>query len=256
MTIAVNERAVIGGNNPPVPMTAFDAVKMDIDDLCEEANVWLDGEQVTTQEQADAINTLIDRIMKAANAADAQRGIEKEPHDTAIDEIQGRYNKLIAGVFSKNKSVTGSAKLAIDAAKKALAPYLLKQEQEQAQIARLARVEADRLQEQAREAMRQRDSANLSQVAEAESLVVQAKAATKFADKAEGTRIHAKGEGRAIGLRTVHRAVMEDKKLAAAWVWVDRQDELTAFIQDLADKAVRSGTRTIPGFSIIEEKVL
>jgi hypothetical protein len=256
MQVAENPRAVIGANMPPVEMTAFEAVKINIIDLYDEAKVWLDGEPVTTEEQASAINTLIDRIKKAAKAADDQRDIEKNPHDTAINEIQGRYNQLIAGFFSQNKSVTGKAKLALDAALKALEPYLLEVDRQQKEKAHLARIEADRLQEEAVAAMRQRDAANLQQREEAEQLVREAKKAETVAHKAEGAKAHAKGEGRAIGLRTVHRAVLTDKKLAAAWVWVDRNDELMVFIQDLADKAVRGTTRSIPGFEIIEEKVL
>jgi hypothetical protein len=49
---------------------------------------------------------------------------------------------------------------------------------------------------------------------------------------------------------------MVDPKEAAAWVWVERRDELMTFVQDLADKAVRAGSRTIRGFDVVEEKVL
>ena len=51
-------------------------------------------------------------------------------------------------------------------------------------------------------------------------------------------------------------AEMIDAKEAAAWVWVERRDELMSFVQDLADKAVRAGSRQIRGFNVIEEKVL
>ncbi len=106
------------------------------------------------------------------------------------------------------------------------------------------------------EAMRQRDAANLQQREEAERLVKEAKQAEAEAKTAEKQRAHAKGEGRATGLRTIPRAVMVTPKEAAAWVWLDHNDELMAFIQNLADKAVRSGSRQIPGFEVIEEKVL
>ncbi len=253
--LAENPRAVAGNNNPPEPMTAFDAVEINIIDLYEEAKLWLEGEPVTTQDQADALNTLMSRIKDAAKAAEDQRTVEKKPHDDAIDEIQGRYNPLIAGFFSKNKTA-GKATMAMDAAKKALAPYLIKLDRKQQEAARLAREEADRLQREAMEAMRARDAANLTQREDAERLAQEAKAAEQAASRAENTKAHAKGEGRATGLRTVYRAVMADRKAAAAWVWVDHNEELMIFIQELADRAVRAGMRKINGFDVIEEKVL
>ena len=250
MTIAVNERAVIGNNRPP--MTTFEAVKINIVELYEEARQWLDGTPVTTQQQADAVNTLKDSIKKAKKAADEAYDEEVRPHQETVKEIQARYNELTGN----NKSVTGLAIKAEQACNAALKPYLLELDRRQQEAARLSREEADRLQREAQEAMRQRDAANLAQREEAERLVNEAKAAQVAASKAENVKAHAKGEGRATGLRTVHRAVLDDKNLAAKWVWLDHQDELMVFIQDLADKAVRAGFRNIPGFEVVEEKVI
>lgn len=252
MTIAVNERAVMGHNGAPVEMTAYEAVRINIVDLYAEAEQWLDGTPVTTQAQADAVNTLKASIKDAIKAAEAERVKEIEPLKTKVDAIQARYNELIGS----NKSVTGIAIKAEQACNAALKPYLIELDRQQQEAARIAREEADRLQREAQEAMRQRDAANLAQREEAERLVNEAKAAQVAASKAENVKAHAKGEGRATGLRTIHRAVMADKNLAAKWVWLDHQDELMAFIQDLADKAVRAGIRTIPGFEVLEEKVI
>ncbi len=70
--VAENPRAVLGDNGGP-EFDAFEAVRIDIDDLYAEACLWLDGAPVETQEQADAINTLKDRIKKAIKAADDAR---------------------------------------------------------------------------------------------------------------------------------------------------------------------------------------
>jgi hypothetical protein len=140
--------------------------------------------------------------------------------------------------------------------KVALRPYLIELDRQQQEEARLAREEADRLQREAMEAMRQRDAANLAQREEAERIASQARAAEAAATKAENAKAHAKGEGRATGLRTVHRAVMVDQRQAAAWVWANHNEALMSFVQDLADKAVRAGQRNIQGFEVIEEKVL
>lgn len=251
-TIAENPRAVLGGNNPPVEMTAYDAVKINIDDLYAEALLWLDGEPITTQEQADALNTLKDNVKKAAAAAEAERKKEVKPLNDQVDEIQARYNLLIGN----NKSVTGLAVKAEKAINEALKPYLIELDRRQQEAARLAREEAARKQEEAMAAMRARDAANLQQREDAERLVLEAKQAEEAARQAEKAKAHARGEGRATGLRTVHRAVMLNRKEAAAWMWVDHNDDLIAFIQDYADKAVRAGARKINGFEVIEEKVL
>lgn len=249
--LAENPRAVIGNNGGP-ELTAFDAVKINITDLYDEAKLWLDGTRVETQEQADALNTLKARIKDAIKAAETQRVIEGAPHKQAIDEIQARYNELIGN----NKSVTGIALKAEEACNKALKPYLLELDRQQQETARIAREEAERKQREAMEAMRQRDAANLQEREDAERLVMEAKQADAAANQAEKARAHAKGEGRATGLRTVHRAQMVDRQLAAKWVWLDRNEELMTWIQDQADKAVRGGVRSIAGFEVIEEKVL
>lgn len=249
--VAENPRAVIGANGGP-ELTAFEAIRINILDLYEESKQWLDGTPVETQEQADAINTLKARIKDASKAAEAARVTEVDPLRKQVDAIQERYNELIGN----NKSVTGLAVKAEKACNDALRPYLLELDRQNQEAARLAREEAERKQQEALEAMRQRDAANLQQREDAERLVQEAKAAETAARAAERGKAHAKGDGRATGLRTVYRAVITDRKLAAAWVWVDHNEELMSFVQDLADKAVRAGKRQISGFEIVEEKVL
>lgn len=252
MNVAENPRAIMGGNNPPVELTPFDALKIRINDLHEEALQWLDGTPVTTQEQANAINTLKASIKAATKEAEAARLEEITPPQQTVAEIQARYNELIGS----NKSVTGIAIKAEQACNEALKPYLLELQRKQEEEAKRAREEAAKKQAEAMEAMRQRDAANLAQIEQAERLVKEAKEADAAARKAENAKAHAKGEGRATGLRTVYRAVIADEKEAAAWVWVERRSELMAFVQELADKAVRAGSRQLRGFNVIEEKVL
>ena len=243
--------ASIGHNNPPSP-TLFEGVKQEITDLYGEAKLWLDGAKVEDQSQADAINTLKDRIKKAMKLAEEARQAEIKPLQDTVNEIQARYNELIG----KNKTVTGLGVKAEEACNAALKHYLLELDRAQREAARIAKEEADRKHVEAAEAMRQRDVSNLAGMEEAERLVKEAKAAEEASRRADGAKAHAKGEGRATGLRTVYRAVMADEREAAAWVWNDRREELLLFVQDQADKAVRSGSRKISGFNVIEDKVL
>lgn len=231
---------MMGHNRSP-----FELSKESIDELYEEAKLWLDGEKVTTQEQADALNTLETRIRKAAKEAEENRKSEAKPFDDGKKEVQERYKPVI------NKSDE-----AINAVKAALKPYLLQLARQQEEKARVAREEAARQHEAAMKAMQQRDASNLQSREEAERLVIAAKASEEAARRAEKEKAHAKGEGRATGLRTVWKAVLADEREAAAWVWNERREELMVFVQDQADKAVRSGAKTIRGFNVISEKVL
>lgn len=240
----MNALATIGHNNPPEP-TPFELSKQAIEDLYEEARQWLDGDPVSTQAQADALNTLQARIRDAAKEAEKNRKAEAKPFDDGKADVQARYKPIITKADAADETV-----------KAALKPYLIALARKQEEEAKKAREEAMRLQQEAMEAMRQRDAANLQSREEAERLVQEAKAADAAARKAENAKAHAKGEGRATALRTVHRAVMIDNKEAAAWVWVEHNADLMEFVQSLADKAVRAGKRSIRGFNVIEEKVL
>lgn len=240
--------------NPPSThnMSPFQIIENRINDLYEEATQWLDGKPVTTQEQASALNTLENDIRKAEKEAEALRKAEVKPLDDAKSEIQDRYNVLIG----KTTKITGKTVAAIEAIKAALKPYLLELDRQQREAAAKARAEAEAKQAAAMEAMRARDAANLEQAAEAERLAQEAKQAEIAALQAEKAKAHAKGDGRASGLRTVWKAQMIDEKAAAGWLWTDHRDDLLAFVQDRADKAVRAGKRSLPGFEIIETKEL
>lgn len=245
----MNAIAKIGHNAPPSP---FDEIKTRIEDLYAEAKQWLDGEPVTTQDQANALNTLENRIREAAKEAEALRKGEVKPLDDAKAEIQERFNALIG----ETKTVTGKTVMAIAAIKSALKPYLLELDRIQREAAAKAREEAEKAEQAAQAAMQSREADNLEQREEAERLVIEAKALNAAASKAEDAKAHAKGDGRATGLRSVWAAKMNSPFDAAAWAWKSHRDELTAFVQSLADRDVRNGARAISGFNIIEERTL
>lgn len=232
--------AQIGHNRTP-----FDLVKDAIEDLYGEAKQWLDGEPVTAKDQAEALNTLETKVRDAAKEAEKRRKEEAKPFDDGKAEVQARY-----------KPVQAKADAALDAIKAALKPYLLELDRQQREAARLAKEEADKKMAEALEAVRHRDAANLQSREDTEAKIAAAKAAEEAARKADKAKAHAKGDGRATGIRTVYRAQMDNPREAAAWVWNERNDELMVFVQDMADKAVRAGARSLRGFNVIEEKVL
>jgi len=243
--------ATIGHNNPP-ELTPFEAIKARIDDLYSEAKLWLDGEPVTTQDQANALNTLENRIREAAKDAEAIRKDEVKPLDDAKAEIQARFNPLIG----ETKTITGKTVQAIAAVKSALKPYLIELDRKQREAAAKAREEAESAERAAMVAMQTRAAENLAEREEAERLVNEAKAKQVAATAAENAKAHAKGDGRASGLRSVWRAEMTNDRDAAAWAWKSHRVELTEFVQGLADRDVRAGARAIDGFNIIEDRVL
>ncbi len=244
--------AVIGHNMPPEP-TPFEAIEARINDLYDEAKQWLDGEPVTTQAQANALNNLEGHIRQAAKDAETLRKAEVKPFDDAKAEVQARYNPLIG----ETKAVTGKTVKAIDAVKSALKPYLLEVDRLQRAAAQKAREEAEAAQREAMEAMRQRDKANIEERERAEQLIADAKDLEKDAAKLEAAKPHAKGEFRATSLRTVYRAEMVSYLEAAAWAFTNKRDEMTAFLMDLAAKEVRAGKRVaFQGFNVIEERTI
>src|SRR5690349_674097 len=124
-------------NAPADPATLF---AEEVEDLLLECRNWLDGEPVETEAQADAISALVNRARRIRKDADEARKAEKKPHDDAAKAVQAKWVPTI-----------DKADLAAETAKKALAPYLQKVEDQQRAEAEAARAEAERLAAIARE---------------------------------------------------------------------------------------------------------
>jgi hypothetical protein len=238
---AINPRAVPGGNNPPSP---FELVTKAVEDIYSECALWLDGAHVDSQDMADGIANLMVTITKAEKLAEENRKTEKKPFDDGAKEVQARYKPLL-----------DKADLAKAACKKALAPWLKKLADETEAKARAAREEADAKRQAAEEAIRTTDAANLAERAAAEALVAAAKQAETAANKAARETATAGGMmGRATGLRTVYAATITSPLVFGRYAWVSHREEYDAFLQQLANRLVRSGVRSLPGVNISEEK--
>lgn len=233
---------MIGHNQPPA---GFETCHTAINDLYEEAKQWLDGEPITDQEQADALNTLASRIREAAKLAEENRKMEAKPFDDGKAEVQARY-----------KPLKTMADTALDAVKSALKPYLLELDRQQREAAEQARKEAEAKRLEAEFAIAARDSANLEQREDAEKLLADAKAAEAEAARADKAKAHAKGDSRATGLRTQWAVKIDNESAAMQWAWKAYRTAMLAACLDLAKAEVRRGKRQIDGFTIIEEKVL
>ena len=245
--------AGLGHNNPPPDApTPYELAAKAISDIYEETMLWLDGHEIDCKEMADGIGNLLAEIRKAEKLADDARKAEKEPHDKAIKEIQDRYNALIGDT----KTVKGKTVLAAEACKAALQPWLLAEDRRLKEEARLAREEADRQRRAAEEALRASEAANLAEREAAEALLRDARRAETAANAATRQTATAGGAfGRAAGLRTVWVVTIDDPVEAARTCWGEAREEMLGFLQEWGDRQVRLGRRSIPGFTITEQKV-
>jgi hypothetical protein len=233
----------------PIPNARpYDLICEHIDDLYAEAKNFADGEPITTPGQAEAVQTLMRQIQQAEKAADAERVKENEPFDAGKAEVQARYAPLIGNT----KAVKGKTVQAVEALKACLAPWLKRLDDEQKAKAEAARLVAEKAIQDAAEAMRQAQSANLSEREDAEQKIQEAQVAQKAAKDAENARPQASGMGRAATLRTSYKAVLVDAQVAAGAYWKRDPSAFNAFLQKLADADVASGRRDIPGFDVVE----
>lgn len=243
----MNVVAKIGHNNPPTP---FDTVSEKINDLYGEAKNWLDGDPIETQGQADMVQKLLRDIQAAAKEADAARVEENKPFDEGKAAVQAKYAPLIADT----KSTKGLTVLAVEACKKALAPWLIKVDEENRRKAEEARKEAEAKAEAARAAMQQRQS--LEDAERAEALVREAKQAEADARRAGNAKASAKGEGRAVSLRDKYTPEVTDFTAYARHVWTAHRSDMEDFLIAHAAKLVASGARSgIPGVNVKHERV-
>lgn len=255
----------IGGNNPPAEARAamqWDAIKAHMDDLLTEARNWADGEAISSQAIADEIGRLRQQLQDAAKLADDARVAEKKPLDEAIQEIQDRYNVYIAPL--KNKQ-PGSVSKAVAALGSLLTVWLNKLEAEKQERERAAREAHEKAQAEAIEARRSAiGTGDMNAIDAADDLLEAAEQAGKELRAVENEKVQAKGEYRAIGLRSRWIAKLRDGEGGKALTYYakNQPDRVKAFLQVLADEDVKAGVRPvngespIPGVDIIEERIV
>lgn len=245
----MNVAAQIGHNHPPDP-TPFELSKEAIHALFDEAKNWLDGDPIASQGQADMVQKLLRDIQSAEKEADERRTTENEPFDTGKAEVQSRYAPLIANT----KTTKGLTVMAVDACKKALAPWLFKIDNENRAKAEALRKEAEEKQLAAMEAMRQRGG-DLEASAKAEALAQEAKAAETVARHAGNVKAQAKGAGKAVGLRDYYTGEVTDYTAFARHAWTAHLSDMQDFLDALAKRIVDAGVHTgIPGVTVHHER--
>lgn len=233
--------AAIGHN---LPTDTFEGFRIHIEDLAEQAGQFLNGEPITTEAQAEDISRLLNMVRKAANDADDARKAEKKPHDDAAKAVQEKWRPLLA-----------QCDLAATTAKNALTPWQLKLEAEARAVAEAAAEEAKRQAEAAAQASQQARPDDLAGQTTARALQENAAAALKVAQRLAKQKVQTKGGERATSLRSVWTPVLTDS-VAALRHYRERQpDELKSWLLEQAERDVRAGARSIPGFTIDEARV-
>jgi hypothetical protein len=214
----------------------------EVDDLLLEARNYLDGEPIANEEQAQAMASLLNRLRRVSKDADIARAAEKKPHDDAAKAVQATWKPIIE-----------KADLATTTAKQALAPWLQEIEAKQRAEAEAARAEAERLSRIALEA--HQASGNLHQAEEANRLLKAASGAVKHAARVGKAKAHATGGERAIGLRSVFIPTLTDPCAALKFYRERESAALKDWLVEQAEKDVRAGARSIPGFDVTEARV-
>lgn len=239
-------RLAIGGNNPPIdPPTPFEEAKKAIEDLQGEARLWLDGQAIANQAQADEVGRIIKGFRDAHKGADDARKVENEPFDTGKAEVQQRYNP----VLKIAKDGEAMAKIAV-------AKFIDAQEKIRQDQAREARRIADEQAEAARQAIADANAAgNLAAREDAEQLVVEAAETAKLANALDkGRTMVATGAARRLALRTVYSAEITDRLELMRWAWRRNAGAFDELLLTLANDAIKGGLREIPGAKVNEEQ--
>lgn len=235
--------APIGHNAPP--KTPYETIREEIEDLFAEAKNFADGDPIGSQDMADAITQLHDSLHEAGKRADDERVKEKEPFDTAAKEVQERYNKLIG-----NTKTTGKGKVVLgkEVLQSLLTPWRNKVAAEKEAAANAAREEADRIQREAEAAIRA-SSGNLEEREKAEELLKEAKQVDRWAKRED------KAATTGTGLRSIWHCEMIEEGKALDWAYARSPEQFRDMVQKMAEETVRGGIRSVPGFTVREERV-
>lgn len=208
----MNVQTPIGHNNPPDPL---DEALAPYGDFISEAESWLDGEAVTTEDQMKAVDKIAKQIKAAKkDVTDAQKSESAPLHD-AWKASLARFKPTIDDLDRMTK---GLAAL-VDGFKRKLAEEKRAKERAAWEAAEKARKEAEVKAAAA-------DTASIEEQREAEEARRAAQEAEKSAQAAK------RDTGSIKGLRKVTRYEITDHRAALHWIAANDRDAMTAFIEE------------------------
>lgn len=221
------QKAIAGGgfdDEPPAPVghnsgsdDPFEAIRLELAGEAETAAEFLRSE-VKSQADADKAGIWAKRLSDIAKRADGLRVVEKEPHLTASRAVDDKWRDPIE-----------SAKELATKLKRHVEPFLIEQKRKAEEQARQARQEAER----------QRKAAEAAEDESARAAALQAAAQAEEASKVRNAS--AGRTGARVSVRTEKIGVVTDyAKAAAALVAMNHRD-IIAVIDQLAQRAAKSG---------------
>lgn len=197
----MNDRAVIGGNHPPDPI---DDTLAPFADAIAETDKWLDGMEVKTLGQMEAVDALLADIKRAGVKLDAARLAETKPMRDAVAAENARF-KVYTDDLDRRKKCLAAA---VNGFKQQLAA-------EKAEAKRRAYEEASRLEREAEEASAKARATGYAAQVEADNARQAALDAKESASAANRDKV--------TGLRTVHHFEVEN--MAALVNFIARTDK-------------------------------
>ena len=228
---AVNERAVIGGNNPPDP----------IDDICRafedsriEAEGWLDGALVENEGQMTHVDALRSDMRTLRLKLEGGQKSATAPLYDAYKAELARWKPTIEDV----KTIEAGLVAISDTFKRQLAE---KKEAEK----RAAWAAADAARREAEAAASAANAANIEAQREAAQKAAVAQEALAAAS--------AKQKDTVKGMRTVTRYEVTDHSALLHWIARNHRDDVTAFIDEWARRNHKAD-RNADGLRVWDEK--
>lgn len=245
-----NERAAIGGNNPPpYDPDLLAELKAKTDEFVGASNDWLKIEKIESEEHAGQITDQIDGLRGLYKKVDEARKAEKKPHDDAGKAVQAAFKPLM------DKLETAANKL-----KPKLAAYAEAKAAKEAEERAKAEAEAKAAAEAAEKAAQEAEAAgDIGAQVDAETARKEAEKAAKDASKPASKGVKSgSGAGRTMSLRT-HKEV-EITNIRILFMHFQDHPDVAETLRRLAAAEVRSKdydpANPVPGINVTERKVM
>lgn len=220
-----------GHNNPPDPI---DDALAPYSDAIVEAENWLDGSPVETEDQMKAVDALIADIRKAGtDLAKAKKSATAPLHDAWKAEV-ARWKPTEDDIERIKKGLAAIVE-----------PFKRNLAEEKAEAERKAREEAYRKQREAEEAAKAAQDADIESQRAAAAALDEARQAQAQAVAASKDTVK--------GLRKVVRYEITSHRDLLHWIASNHRDDITAFIEEWARKNHKDN-RNADGLRVWEDK--
>ena len=237
----VNERAVLGGNNPPlIEPELLSQCKAKVDEFSTKATEWLELGHIQNVEQSGLLVDFITGARQVTKRIDEARVTAKRPYDERSKAVQAAFAPMLDEIercVARLKPMQ-AAWLKIEQAR-------LDAEREEKRRA------AEQLRQQAEEAeLLAKANNSIGGEIEAERLAKEAEEMQKSADRdVKAQAKSASGAGRTMSSRKIKVAQIENQN--AVYMFFRDRPEVTDVLQRLANGAIRAG-HDVPGITIQE----